>query len=103
MLQKRNGKKAHRLDRHASLLAKIQATTARVGIVGLGYVGLPLARAFSSSGFSVLGFDVDAEKIARLKRGQSYIAHISAETLGEMLDRGFDATDRFERLAETDV
>src|SRR3954469_1323302 len=50
---------------HEALLARVEARTARVGIIGLGYVGLPLAHAFAGSGFPVLGFDVDAAKIAR--------------------------------------
>ena len=59
------------------LLAKIESAAVRVGIIGLGYVGLPLARAFSEHGVAVLGFDVDPVKVARLERRESYIGHIS--------------------------
>jgi UDP-N-acetyl-D-glucosamine dehydrogenase len=90
-------------DHAKELHAKIESKTARVGIIGLGYVGLPLARAFVERGFRVLGFDVDAQKIARLARGESYIGHISADTIRSMSDHGFEATDRFERLSEADA
>jgi len=59
-------------DHRAALRAQIDSGAARVGIIGLGYVGLPLARAFADRGIAVLGFDVDAMKVARLERGESY-------------------------------
>jgi UDP-N-acetyl-D-glucosamine dehydrogenase len=90
-------------DLYHSLLAKIDATSARVGIIGLGYVGLPLARAFAVKRFPVLGFDIDPGKVAQLQAGKSYIGHISAQVLREMREAGFEATDRFDRLAEPDV
>lgn len=86
-----------------ALLAKIQSRTACVGIIGLGYVGLPLARAFSAKGYSVLGFDIDSNKIDRLRCGESYIGHISADAIQEMQKNGFEATDCFERLNEPDA
>ena len=85
------------------LRARIEGSTVRVGIIGLGYVGMPLARAFVDRGIAVLGFDVDPEKIAKLGRGESYIGHISGAMVVEMNARGFEATDRFERLDEPDV
>jgi UDP-N-acetyl-D-glucosamine dehydrogenase len=91
------------LDHHAALMAKIADRTARVGIIGLGYVGLPLARAFAGVGFPVLGLDTDPAKVARLARGESYIGHIADATIAEMIGRGFSATDRFERLGEADA
>src|SRR4051812_17624741 len=90
-------------DHDAELLGKIRASTARVGIIGLGYVGLPLARALTAGGFRVLGFDVDPAKVAALGRGESYIGHIPAATVRDMTARGFEATDRFARLAEADA
>lgn len=87
----------------ADLLRKIRSRQARVGIIGLGYVGLPLARAFSAKGFSVLGFDIDSTKVTRLQSGQSYIGHIAAAVIGEMRQRGFEATHRFDRLVEADA
>jgi UDP-N-acetyl-D-glucosamine dehydrogenase len=88
---------------YPSLLEKIHDRVARVGIIGLGYVGLPLARAFSNAGFPVLGFDVDAPKVEKLQRNESYIGHLSGKVVREMRRRGFDATDRFERLHESDA
>jgi UDP-N-acetyl-D-glucosamine dehydrogenase len=90
-------------DLHADLLARVRERTATVGIIGLGYVGLPLARAFTDRGFPVLGFDTDPEKVARLCRGESYIKHISAESVRTMLGRRFAATAEFARLAEADA
>ncbi len=88
---------------YEELLLAIEERTARVGIIGLGYVGLPLAHAFSRGGFPVIGFDIDAAKIARLGQGKSYIGHISDETVRDMNANGFEATDRFERLDEVDA
>jgi UDP-N-acetyl-D-glucosamine dehydrogenase len=85
------------------LLQHILKRQAKVGIIGLGYVGLPLARCFASKGFPVLGFDIDSAKVARLARGESYIGHIPATVIKEMRRAGFEATDRFERLAEADA
>ncbi len=90
-------------DTFADLLSRIQTRTARVGIVGLGYVGLPLARAFSRAGLRVLGFDVDSHKVEKLAAGKSYIKQIPDSTIREMRDAGFEATDRFERLGEVDA
>lgn len=90
-------------DCYEELLGKIQSRTARVGIIGLGYVGLPLARAFSDAGLAVLGFDVDPAKVAMLEGGASYLGSISAEEIRRLHQRGFAATDRFERLGEADV
>jgi len=86
-----------------ALQAKIRDKTARVGIIGLGYVGLPLARTFATDGFRVLGFDVDSSKVVRLERGESYIGHVSAPVVRAMREAGFEATDRFERLGEPDA
>lgn len=91
-------------DRHVTtLLDRIAHRTVRVGIIGLGYVGLPLAKAFAAQGISVLGFDVDPIKVARISAGKSYIGHISDDTIQEMRQAGFEATDRFERLDEPDA
>src|SRR5262245_60058582 len=84
-------------DHFESLLARIRQKAATVGIIGLGYVGLPLARAFTSSGVRALGFDVDPEKVEKLRRGVSYIGHIPGQALADMRDRGFQATGDFGR------
>lgn len=90
-------------DAIAGLLSRIQARTATVGIIGLGYVGLPLAQAFARTGFRVLGFDIDPHKVARLNAGQSYIRQIPDATIAGMREKGFEATDRFDRLGEPDA
>jgi UDP-N-acetyl-D-glucosamine dehydrogenase len=87
----------------STLLDKIRDRKARVGIIGLGYVGLPLARAFALGGYPVLGFDVDPAKVEKLGRGESYIGHLGAEVVRDMTTRGFEATSRFERLNEPDA
>lgn len=88
---------------HDALLGRIRERKACVGIIGMGYVGLPLARAFSQGGYPVLGFDVDSTKVQRLNQGESYIRHIPADTVRQMRAQGFEATSRFERLAEPDA
>jgi UDP-N-acetyl-D-glucosamine dehydrogenase len=104
-----NGKKisagapAGERDERARLAERIANQTARIGIIGLGYVGLPLARAFADKGFAVLGFDVDPAKVAKLQRGESYIGHITADAIRIMRERHFDATSDFARLAEADA
>jgi UDP-N-acetyl-D-glucosamine dehydrogenase len=85
------------------LLQRIRSKTARVGIIGLGYVGLPLARAFARAGFNVTGFDVDAAKVAKLNAGQSYIQQIPDGEIAAMRAAGFRATERYDRLAGMDA
>jgi UDP-N-acetyl-D-glucosamine dehydrogenase len=92
-----------RSSKHEELLAKIETRTVRVGIIGLGYVGLPLARAFSDCGIAVLGFDVDPVKIDKLESGESYIGHIPGTAIRQMRESQFDATVDFGRLDEPDV
>src|SRR5262245_33587385 len=73
-----------REDHRRGLLARIESEVVVVGIVGLGYVGLPLARAFAERGIAVLGFDVDPAKVTRLERGESYIGHIPDAMIRQM-------------------
>jgi len=86
-----------------SALARVEGGTCRVGIIGLGYVGLPLARAFAGAGFPVLGFDTDPSKIEKLNAGRSYIGHIDDASVAAMRAAGFEATGRFDRLGEADA
>jgi UDP-N-acetyl-D-glucosamine dehydrogenase len=75
-----------------------------IGVIGLGYVGLPLVSALTTKGFSVIGFDVDAEKVAVLNRGRSYIHHIPHETIADALrQRRFRAVTDFAELAKVDA
>lgn len=71
-----------------------------IGILGLGYVGIPLALRFAEAGFRVLGFDIDAERVTDLNAGRSPIKHISRDDIGAMIQCGFEATDDFSRIAE---
>ena len=88
----------------SALLQKIEDRTAVVGILGLGYVGLPLASAFLDARFPVLGFDTDPEKIESIKRGENYLKHLGDEMVTSMRDSDtFDATTDFSRIAEADA
>src|SRR5947207_4210062 len=83
---------------YEELAGRIRGRTCTVGIIGLGYVGLPLAHTFSSRGFRVLGFDTDPAKVEKLRRGESYIGHIPGDTVREMRRNRFDATADAGRL-----
>jgi len=87
-----------------TLLKRIKNRKAVVGVVGLGYVGLPLAKAFIKKGFVVAGFDIDARKVDMLNRGQSYIKHLStAELRQDLAKKLFSATTNFSRLRDADA
>ncbi len=82
----------------------IKQRTARVGIVGMGYVGLPLMRTFCSAGFFCLGLDADSAKVDRLNAGKSYIKHIPASLIKRVLSKGlFRASDDPKSLRECDA
>src|SRR5436190_19725137 len=86
------------------LQALISDRTARVAVLGLGYVGLPLAVSFARAGHSVVGIDPDATKIARLRRHQSYIADVdSADVTKLSIEGRFTATDSYDDLAGADA
>ncbi|HME90739.1 MAG TPA: nucleotide sugar dehydrogenase, partial [Myxococcaceae bacterium] len=86
-----------------SLLGRIHARQARVGVVGLGYVGLPLSIAFGEAGFPVLGLDIDARKIEKLKAGESYISSIASAAVERLIASGsLQATTDFKRAGELD-
>ncbi len=82
---------------------KIQQRKARVGIIGLGYVGLPLALLFSEQKFAVTGFDIDKRKVDTLSQGGSYIYRISAEEIQTAKSQGFSATSDYARLVDMDA
>lgn len=85
------------------LIRKFADQTAVIGIVGLGYVGLPLMLRYTDAGFRVLGFDIDTFKTDRLNAGKSYIEHIPSEKIAAARRKGFEATDDFSRIAEADA
>ncbi len=86
------------------LASAISERSARVGIIGLGYVGLPLALAFTERGYRVLGFDVDEAKVQALARGESYIKHLDGGRVARMASSGrFEGTADFTRLGEPDA
>jgi len=86
-----------------SLLEKIESLKARIGVIGLGYVGLPLVREFATHGFPVVGFDVDPRKVTMLNRGESYIKHIPSSLIEKLRSQcRFEATTDYARLANID-
>jgi UDP-N-acetyl-D-glucosamine dehydrogenase len=85
------------------LIQKLIERTAVVGVIGLGYVGLPLALRYAEAGYSVLGFDVDPFKPDQIARGKTYFQHIPDERVQGAVDAGFCATTDFERVQEADA
>ena len=86
-----------------ALLARLKSKTARVGVIGLGYVGLPLAVTAAARGNPVTGFEIDPEKIANLDAGTSYIAAVTQEALDDVRNKGFDWSADFSGLKTCDV
>lgn len=92
------------MDSKTTLLNRIQSREARVGIVGLGYVGLPLAVAFGEAGFSVIGVDVDAAKVTALNAGKSYVEDVAGEEIAALVQAGkFQASTDYAALADVDA
>jgi UDP-N-acetyl-D-glucosamine dehydrogenase len=87
----------------APLQAKITSRSAKVGIIGLGYVGLPLALLYCAENFPVTGFDIDVRKIDTLNRGGSYIVRILPAEIQAARAKGFSATHDYSRIAEMDA
>src|SRR3954462_6922930 len=88
----------------SQLLDRIRSTQARIGIIGLGYVGLPLAVEFAKAGFDVTGFDVDESKIAQINAGCSYIPDVPVSELGDVVrTRKLRATSDMSQLGQMDV
>lgn len=92
------------MERKERILTRIAAREAKIGIVGLGYVGLPLAVAFAQEGFTVIGVDVDEGKVASLNRGESYVEDIPSAILGPLVESGIlRASTDCAALAEVDA
>jgi UDP-N-acetyl-D-glucosamine dehydrogenase len=91
------------LDAIAELTRKIESRQAQIGIVGMGYVGLPLALLFSDARFRVTGFDIDSRKVEALNQGGSYIVRIPATEIQLARENGFNATSDYARIADMDI
>jgi len=86
-----------------SLLKKINDRSAIIGIVGLGYIGLPLAIRYAEVGYKVIGLDIDSNKAECIGKGQTYIEHIPDTAIQDAVKQGFEATTDFTKSAETDA
>ena len=91
------------LDKTAETKRKIETREACIGIVGMGYVGLPLALLFSEERFSITGFDIDSSKVDTLNRGGSYIVRITGAEIQSAQKNGFIVTTDYSRIAQMDV
>jgi len=89
---------------YAKLAELIRSKEAIIGVVGLGYVGLPLVRAFTAAGFRCMGFDIDHTKVEKLTRGESYIRHIDSAGLARLVrEERFEPTSEMSRLGEAAI
>jgi len=86
-----------------NLQEKIQSKAARVGVVGLGYVGLPIAVEFARKGFKTIGIDLSQEKVESLNQGKNYILDIKEEEFKEAYENGFRSDTNYERIGECDI
>jgi len=92
-----------RMSHIDNLVARLERREARIGIIGLGYVGLPLALRYSSVGYPVLGFDIAGDKVERLNNGETLIEHIPSTAVQAARQAGFEATTEFSRAGECDA
>ncbi len=87
-----------------NLIQKFRDRSARVGVVGIGYVGLPLSVVFAEAGFTVIGVDPDVEKVAAINRGESYILDVSSERIKALVDAGLlSASNNYAILSQVDA
>ncbi|HEV2215120.1 MAG TPA: NAD(P)-binding domain-containing protein, partial [Terracidiphilus sp.] len=87
----------------AEIKLRIQSRQANIGIIGMGYVGLPLALLFSEAGFRVTGFDIAEDKVRALNNGSSYIVRISPDSIQKAQKSGFKATSAYTEIAQMDA
>ena len=85
------------------LIEKIESKSAIVGVIGLGYVGLPLVIRFVEEDFRIIGFDIDEAKVRKLNDGESYLRHVPASSIAAAVDKGFTATSDWSRISDCDV
>ena len=88
---------------HSELVRRLKDRQSVIGILGLGYVGLPLALRYTEVGYRVVGFDIDSEKVTKLAAGKSYIEHISSESITAAVKKSLIATSDFSRASECDA
>lgn len=86
-----------------SLVKRLKSKEAKIGIVGLGYVGLPLCLGYVREGYEVFGFDIDHHKVDLLNQGKSYIGHITDKLIAQIKDKNFSATTDFSKVREMDA
>lgn len=92
------------MDLSDTMSERYRRHTARIGVIGLGYAGLPLACSFADAGFKVVGLDIDERKVQELTAGRSYIAHISPQRISDLLSTGrLSPTSDFSQLAKCDA
>lgn len=89
--------------RKEEVVKKLKNRSAIIGIVGLGYVGLPLALRYSEVGYKVMGIDIDADKVKKLGNGESYIKHISSPSIAKAISQGLYATCDFAEASKADA
>src|SRR5688572_11865330 len=85
-----------------ALISRFATRDATVGVIGLGYVGLPLICRFAEAGFRTIGFDIDPDKIAAIKAGHAYLSTVPGEKLSAALKKGLTATADYSRAADAD-
>src|SRR5262245_48959255 len=91
-------------ERIVDLEERIRTRQAEIGIIGLGYVGLPEAMEFAKAGFRVTGFDIDNNRVSRVNQGDSYIEDVSSQEMAPLVREGrLGASADFRRLADMDV
>ena len=86
-----------------SLISRFKARTATIGVIGLGYVGLPLICRFAEAGFKTIGFDIDPRKVEALARGKSYIGTVADALVASAVKKGFQATTDYSLAAKADA
>ena len=91
------------MNNHEKIIEKIAKRNSTIGVIGLGYVGLPLAIRFVQEGFGVIGFDIDKDKVESLNNNISYIKHINDDILSQINKNGFKSTTNFEIIKNIDV
>ena len=84
------------------LIDKINSKKAKIGIIGMGYVGVPLGIEFANNSFEVIGFDTDDEKVEKINLGKQIMKHISQESMGKFIKKGSKATTNFDKLKNVD-